>query len=131
MEKTKICIEHPLASKSMTIVWGLVGSASGLQKWLADYVTENGDELVFTWGEPWTQREQKVAHVLDRVKNKHLRIRWDSYEEHEYLELRIEKSELTGLLSLLITDFAEPEDVDYIRDLWDKNLRRLHHVSGI
>ena len=45
--------------------------------------------------------------------------------------MRIEKSELTDQLTLHITDYAEADDTDYLHDLWDKNLERLHRISGI
>ena len=44
--------------------------------------------------------------------------------------MRIEQSELTGNLNLLITDYADAEDIDDLNGLWDSNMERLHQVSG-
>ena len=61
MEKQMINLEYPLATKSPSIVWGLISNAAGLQKWLADYVEEEGDKMVFSWGEEWTEQDKKSA----------------------------------------------------------------------
>jgi hypothetical protein len=45
--------------------------------------------------------------------------------------MRIGKSELTNHLTLLITDFAEDDDADGLRILWESNLDRLHRASGL
>lgn len=39
MSIKKIEIEHQLKSTSRNIVWQLIGTADGLQKWIADKVT--------------------------------------------------------------------------------------------
>jgi hypothetical protein len=46
-------------------------------------------------------------------------------------EMRIEKSDLTHHLNLLITDFADDDDVDGLKILWESNLDRLHRASGL
>ena len=43
MEKNKITVEHLLNSTSKNIIWQLIGTDSGLQKWIADSVTLDGD----------------------------------------------------------------------------------------
>ena len=45
--------------------------------------------------------------------------------------MRIGKSELTHHLNLLITDFAEDDDVEGLKILWESNLDRLHRASGL
>ena len=39
MAHKKITIEYPLTTKSPNIVWEMISTSSGLQKWMADYVT--------------------------------------------------------------------------------------------
>ena len=51
MEKNKITVEHLLNSTSKNIIWQLIGTDSGLQKWIADSVTLDGDQLTCTWGD--------------------------------------------------------------------------------
>lgn len=130
--RIKITIEYPLATKSPGIVWGLIGSAAGLQKWIANYVTEDKSHMTFTWGEAWTEQDTHTSEILEKKTNKYIRLKWDYIEEEEaYWEMRIEKSEMTEALNLVITDYAYPDDTDYLHNLWDDNLNRLHQISGL
>lgn len=133
MERKKITIECPLAAKSPSIVWGMIGDALGLQKWMADFVDENSDgSLTFKWGQPWAIQEERVSTLVKMERNVFRRMHWvDDNEEDEYWELRIEKSELTGDLTLVITDFADADDEDNICQIWDDCLEKLHSVSGL
>ncbi len=132
MQKQILKKEYPLSAKSSKIVWDMISNAAGLQKWLADVVIENGEEMTFTWGHPWTERDTKVSRVLELEKYSHIKLKWDYQEDDPdaYWEMRIEQSELTGNLNLLITDYADPEDIEDLKGLWDANMERLHRVSG-
>ena len=129
----RLTIEYPLNTKSPNIVWGMISTAEGLQKWLADIVVDNGDSMTFTWGHPWTDRDTKTSQILECDKNSHIRMKWDSQEEdpQAFWEIRLEPSELTGHLNMLITDYADADDIDDLRGIWDDNLDRLHRVSGL
>ena len=130
----KLTIEYPLSTQSPKIVWELISNAPGLQKWLADKVTEEDNLMTFTWGHPWTERDTKQSKVLEIEKYDHIRLLWDYHEDtpEAYWEMRIEKSDLTGHLNLLITDYAADDDEEAdLRGLWDANLERLHRVSGL
>ncbi len=130
----KLTIEYPLSTQSPKIVWEFISNAHGLEKWLADTVTEVDHTMTFTWGQPWTERDTKQSRILEIEKYDHIRLLWDYHENtpEAYWEMRIEKSELTGMLSLLITDYAaDEEEKEELRGLWDANLDRLHRVSGL
>ena len=132
MMHKKVTIEYPLNTKSPNIVWELISTAAGLQKWMADYVEDFGEVIKFTWGEPWTQQDTKFSQILKIEKHKCIRLKWDDHEEEGiFWEMRIDKSDLTGMLSLIITDHAEEDDTEYIKELWEKNLKKLHRVSGL
>ena len=132
----KLTIEYPLSTRSPKIVWDMISNAAGLQKWLADNVTEDreNETMTFTWGHPWTERDTKTSRILNIEKYDHIRMLWDYHEDtpEAYWEMRIEESNVTGLLSLLITDFAADDDeASDLRGIWDDNLERLHRVSGL
>jgi uncharacterized protein YndB with AHSA1/START domain len=132
MGEQKISIEYPLQTKSPHIVWGMISNAAGLQKWIADEVTEEEGKMIFTWGQPWTERDTKTSHIIEIEKFHYIRMKWDYHESEEaYWEMRIEKSEMTGHLNLIITDYCKPDDIDDIRELWNNDLERLHQVSGL
>ena len=132
MEKRKVTIEYSLETKSPGIIWQLISTAEGLQKWIADYVSEADGKMTFTWGEAWTEQDTKTSQLIAREKNSRIRMKWEhDNNDATFWEMRIDRSELTGHLTLTITDFAEDEDKDYLHDLWNDNLRRLHLISGL
>ena len=131
MGKQKIDIEYPLAIKSPALIWEQISSAHRLERWFADHVNEEDGVFTFTWGEPWTEQDIREAHVLESVVNDHIRMKWDEEDDDSYFEMRIDKSDLTHQLNLLITDFAEDDDVDGLKILWESMLDRLHRASGL
>jgi len=131
MGKQKIDIEYPLAIKSPALIWEQISSAHGLERWFADHVNEENGMFTFTWGEPWTEQDIREAHVLESVVNDHIRLKWDEEDDDTYFEMRIAKSDLTHQLNLLITDFADDDDVDGLKILWESMLDRLHRASGL
>jgi hypothetical protein len=90
--------------------------------------------FTFTWGEPWTEQDVRQAHLIEYVKYDHIKLKW-SYDDDEdndcYWEMRIGKSDLTHHLNLFITDFADDDDVDALKILWESNLDRLHLATGL
>ena len=129
----KLTLEYPLSTKSTKLVWDMISNAAGLQKWLADQVVEDEQSMTFTWGHPWTERDTKKSRILEKEKMNYIRMLWDYHEDtpEAYWEMKIMESDLTGMLSLLITDFAADDDEENdLRDLWDANFERLHRVSG-
>ena len=131
MGKQKIDIEYPLAIKSPALIWEQISSAHGLERWFADHVNEEDGMFTFTWGEPWTEQDEREAHVLESVVNDHIRLKWDEEDDDTYFEMRIAKSDLTHQLNLLITDFADDDDVDGLKILCESMLDRLHRASGL
>ena len=129
----KLTLEYPLSTKSTRLVWDMISNAAGLQKWLADQVTEEEDSMTFTWGHPWTERDTTTSRILEKEKLNYIRMLWDYHEDtpEAYWEIKIEESNVTGMLSLLITDFAaDDEEEKDLRGIWDDNFERLHRVSG-
>ena len=131
MNKKKLEIEYPLSSKSESIVWGLIGNAHGLSKWMADYVEEVDGVMTFTWGEVWTQQDIRTSVIIERRENSFIRLKWDvNPSDDDFWELRVGKSDFSGKLTLLITDHVDEDDYDYMKGVSADNLNRLHNVSG-
>ena len=132
MKKERLYLEYPLAAKSRSLVWELISTVHGLERWLADQVEEDEDGIIsLTWGELWADHHTLRAHT-EREKQQYIRLRWVEEEDPEaYWEMRIGHSELTGDLCLFVTDYALPDDVNDLHGLWDDNMERLHQVSGL
>jgi len=132
MTKQKIHIEKELKSSSKPIIWNLISTPEGLSKWVADSVERVGEELQFTWGDPEGRHEIRLASAIERVKHSHFRFRWTDEDDPEaYVELRMEWSDVTGDFILGIIDFAEADEADTLRDLWEGDLERLHRSTGL
>jgi hypothetical protein len=132
MSKQKFTIEHSLSANSENIIWDQISTVDGLSKWVADDVGKNGNVFTFTWGQPWKNNESRQATLLSSKKNKFIRFKWNDDEDKEdYWEIAIERYELTGDYSLLITDFAEKNELDDQKELWLNSLEQLHRSSGL
>lgn len=132
MKKEQLNIEYPLSARHPDIVWQLISTDHGLGRWIADRVTEEDGIISFTWGQPWTDHHTLSANVVEREKNSHIKFRWVEEDDPEaYWEMRIGQSELTGELCLCVVDYAQQDEIDDLRSLWDGNMERLHETSGL
>ena len=124
-------IEHQLRSTSKTIIWQLLSTAPGLAKWIADSVTQSGDTLTFTWGDVNSHHEMRTATVLRVEKFNRIRWRWNDDGEATFVEIRMQRDQLTEEYALHITDFADDDDRDWLFGAWNHNFERLHQSSGL
>ena len=131
MQKQRLDIEYPLNPGKPDILWMLMSTDHGLERWLADEVKEQDGVLSLTWGNPYNEQHTLHAKIVERQKNSHIKLQWvDEDDPEAYWEMRIGRSELTEDLCLCVVDYAPDEDIDDLRDLWDGNLERLHQSSG-
>lgn len=132
MSMQKISIDRELNSTSATIIWNMASTPEGMTRWLADSVTQNGDSLTFTWGSPYDHHEKRTATILQKKKNSSIRFAWDDEDGMDtFVEIKIDRSPLTGEFMLHITDFTSPEDREWLFDTWAHNFRRLRRSCGI
>ncbi len=132
MDKYKICIERELRSKSSNLIWSLLSTSEGLGKWFADDVKLKDNTFTFTWGKVWSNHEIRSAVILKKCDYNYIRLRWtDEGYEDAFLEMRMEKSDITGDYILIITDFALDGDTETLKDIWAANLKALRRSTGI
>ena len=123
--KGKFELEYVMHT-SAGILYEFLTSPSGLAEWFADDV--NIHEGVFTFF--WEGSEQK-AKLLGFKDEKFVRLQWLDKPDGTFFEFRIERDELTGDVSLIITDFAdEGADLKTSKLLWDSQINKLLHVIG-
>ena len=128
MEKEKIHLEYMLKAGSANIVWSIISTPSGLETWFADKVTVDDKIYTFHWGKT-EQRKAEVAHIRT---NNYIRFHWlDDEDKHSYFELRINYNELTEDLTLEITDWAESDEIEDMKDLWNSEIEKMKRVSGL
>jgi uncharacterized protein YndB with AHSA1/START domain len=129
MGKEKIHLEYILKGGSGTIDWNLISTPSGLETWFADHVTADANR-VFTFS--WGKTEERQAEAVNFRSNSFIRFHWlDDDMPKAYFELRMVYNEMTGEYVLEVTDFADDDETDDLRELWDMSIEKLRRVSGL
>lgn len=127
MKKKKFNIEYPLKNASINVLWNSISTPLGLSEWFADGVTVNDTEYTFTWDQNY-----QSAFYLDSKQPEYVRFRWEEDEGTDYFfEMKIERLQVTGELTLVVTDFAATDDKEDLILLWDKAIEVLKRKTGI
>lgn len=124
--KVKIALEYPM-NCSPLVLYPRLSTPGGLSEWFADNVNVDGKYFTFFWDDT----EQK-AELQYRRENYFIRFKWtDDVQENTYFEFRIVTDELTGDISLMVTDFAEESEKTEMIDLWNSQIVGLKHCVGV
>lgn len=126
-EKIKFEIEFPIHS-SPQLLYQYLSTPSGLSEWFADNVNSRGELFTFIWDD-----SEEKAKLLSKKSGERIKFRWLADEEDElstYFELRIQVDEITKDVSLMIVDFADEDEVDEAKMLWENQISSLKQVLG-
>lgn len=126
MKKELYKVNYELKNGSVGVLWKLISTSAGLSEWFAEDVKQDGNIYSFQWGKT-TQK----ARVISITPNSFIRFRWEDEPEEFYFELRIDYSDLTGGIILIITDFAEPIEKKGSIELWNAQVETLTRRSGM
>jgi hypothetical protein len=124
--KEKFVMEFVLNSCSHSVLWIAISTPSGLGDWFADDVRLKGDKWVFVWDNV----EQEAVRLSCREKQL-VKFRWVEDTTDCYFEMRIHDDALTGNVTLIVTDFAEADDVVDAKMLWEEQVRMLGLYLGV
>jgi uncharacterized protein YndB with AHSA1/START domain len=124
-ETKKIELEFPI-NVSPKVLYYRLSTPSGLSEWFADDVNLKDSVFTFIW-----EGTEQQAELLHKKDNKSIRFRWtDADDDEHYFEFRIAQDDLTGDVSLLITDFADEHEINDTTELWEKQVAGLKHNLG-
>ena len=126
MSKEKIYIEYPLKG-SASMIWKYIGTSAGLSPWFADKVESLDRTFTFCWG----KTEKRIAHLVAQRNGVYVKFRWDDESHNTFFEMRITYNELTREHTLEITDFADKDEVEDQKDLWDSQIDNMRILSGM
>ncbi len=111
---------------SPAILYKFLTTPSCLTRWFCDEVDISGDTFIFVWS-----GSEEEAELIDDIEEERLRFRWeDADNDDEFLEYSIMVSPVTGETILNITDYADSDEVDDQRQLWETQMNRLRAEMG-
>lgn len=125
MSKIKYELEIPIhASPSM--LYQYISSPSSLEEWFADSVNIKGKIITFEW-----DGSEEQAEIISKKPEEKIKFKWlESEDDDSYFEIRIQVDALTKDVSLIVTDFAEDDEVEESKQLWENQIDELRQTIG-
>ncbi len=124
-DKVKFEIEFPIHA-SPRMLFQYFSLASSLDEWFADNVNSRGDLYTFIW-----EDTEEQARLLKYETEEYMRYQWLEDEgEDVYFEFKIQVDDLTQDVSLIITDFAEEDEIDDAKMFWENQISELKRTIG-
>jgi len=78
----------------------------------------------------WDDSEEQ-AKLLIKKSGERVKFRWlNNEDDGSYFEIRIQVDEITKDVSLMVTDFAEDDEVEETKMLWENQISDLKQVLG-
>ena len=123
-EKVRFEIEFVIQA-SPQLLYQYISTPSGLSEWYADNVNSRGEMFTFIW-----DGAEEKAKMLKRKSEEFVKFAWAENEDGSFFEMRIIVDEITKDVSLFITDFADEDEVDEAKMLWENQISDLKQVLG-
>ncbi|MBT8274100.1 MAG: SRPBCC domain-containing protein [Bacteroidia bacterium] len=126
-EKIKFELEFPIHA-SPQLLYQYLSTPSGLSEWFADNVNSRGELFTFIWDD-----SEEQAKLLTKKSGERIKFKWLNDEDEDnsiFFELRIQVDEITKDVSIMVTDFAEEDEMEEAKMLWDNQISDLKQVLG-
>jgi|SRR6056300_765012 hypothetical protein len=126
-DKIKFQIEIEVKS-STKVLYNMISTPSGLSEWFADDVNIKDDVYTFFW-----DGSSEEARLITKRKGEAIKFQWiEDFEEGEktFFEMAIKIDELTNDVAMMITDFAEEDEIEESKLLWTNQVNVLKKVIG-
>ncbi|MDX1542450.1 MAG: START-like domain-containing protein [Christiangramia sp.] len=124
-EKIKYEMEFPIQA-SPSLLFQYISTPSGLSEWYADYVNSRGEFFTFIW-----EGSEEKAKLVSKKSDERIKFKWVDDEDTPYFfELRIQVDDITKDVSLMITDYAEEDEIDEGKMLWENMVSDLKQILG-
>lgn len=126
-DKIKYQLEIEVKS-STKVLYNMISTPSGMSEWFADDVNIKNDIFTFFW-----DGSEEDAKLLTKRKGESIKFQWmEDFEEGEktYFELLIKVDELTNDVALIITDFAEEDEMEEAELFWRNQIDSLKKTIG-
>ena len=127
MSKTQFELEFVIQA-SPQLLYQYMHTPSGLSEWFADNVNARTEKYSFFWDD-----SEEDALLIRKKTNEFVRFRWLNGEDDQddfYFEIRIVVDEITKDVSIVVTDFADEDEVEEAKMLWESQIGDLKQVLG-
>lgn len=115
-----------IVNASAKIIYNCISTPSGLADWFADDVNIHGDIFTFIW-----ESSEEQAELLTTKRDEFVKFRWVEEEDKKvFFEMRIKIIAMTNELAIIVTDFAEPDEIEDAKLLWASQIDELRHILG-
>ena len=124
-DKTKFELEFPIHA-SPQLLYQYISTPSGLPEWFADNVNSRGEMFKFIW-----DGSEEQAKLITKKSGERVKFKWQNEnDDASYFEIRIQVDEITKDVSLMVTDFAEDDELEDTKMLWENQISDLKQVLG-
>ena len=126
-DKVKFEMEFEIKS-STNVLFNMISTPSGLSEWFSDDVNIKDDVYTFFW-----DGTSEEAKLLTRKKGEAIKFQWmEHFEEGEktFFEMAIKVDDLTNDVALIVTDFADEDELDEAQLLWENQIADLKMTIG-
>ena len=125
-EKIRFDIEFPIHA-SPQLLYQYISTPSGLSEWFSDNVNSRGEIFTFIWDD-----SEEQAKLISKKSDERVKFRWVDDEDNKsvYFEIKIQVDEITQDVSVIVTDFAEEDEIDEAKMLWENQISSLKQVLG-
>jgi len=123
-KKTKYEIEFVIQS-SPQMLYQYISTPSGLSEWFADDVNSRSELFSFFW-----DGVEEQARLLKKKTDEFVKFTWTDGDEDVYFEMRIIVDEITKDVSLFVSDFADEDEMEEAKMLWENQVSDLKQVLG-
>ncbi len=126
-EKVQFELEFPIKA-SPAMLFPFLSTPSGLSEWFCNDVNSRGELFTFFWDD-----SEESAKLIKKKPYDFIQYRWTEDEEEgfkNYFEFKIVVDELTKDVSLMVSDWAEKDEVEEAKALWSSQIHELMHIIG-
>ncbi len=123
-DKVKFDIEFPIHS-SPSFLYQYLSTPDGLGEWFADNVNSRSDLFTFIWDD-----SEEQAKRISYKTNERIRFKWLEEDEDTFFEFRIQVDDITKDVSLIVTAFADEDEVEESKMFWENQIDELKHTIG-
>ena len=127
MSKIQFEIEFVIQA-SPQLLYQYMHTPSGLSEWFADNVNARTEKYSFFWDD-----SEEDALLLRKKADEFVRFRCvngDDDQDDCYFEMQIVVDEITKDVSIVVIDFAEEDEVEETKMLWESQIGDLKQVLG-